>query len=297
MQDNPLVTVICLCYNHSKFVVECLESVINQSYKNIELIIVDDCSNDNSVAVINQWLIDFPEIKFIVNKTNLGNTKSFNKVVKLAKGDYLIDLAADDVLLSNGVENQLKGFRKSSFKNLAMVYGNAINISENGCFIDYYFEVNDQKKVIVKRPVGNIYLSVLSSGKVICSVSAMIKKDVFEVLNGYDESLAYEDLDFWIRISRNYTIDFIDEIVIQKRVISHSLGSNFKKRNSTINQSTYKILRKAIGLNQSLEEDFAVQKRVHYEIINSYNNKDFSLLLKNVGLKFRLVLRRIFSVF
>ena len=98
MESNPLVTIICLCYNHSDFVVESLNSVINQDYKNIELIIIDDCSSDNSALVIKQWLKNYPEILFIKNEVNLGNTKSFNKGLQLAKGDYIIDLASDDVL-------------------------------------------------------------------------------------------------------------------------------------------------------------------------------------------------------
>ena len=97
MQDKSLVTIICLCYNQEEFVLESLESVISQDYNQIELIIVDDCSTDNSKIVIENWLLNFPQIQFIANNTNLGNTKSFNKALKLAKGKYIIDLAADDV--------------------------------------------------------------------------------------------------------------------------------------------------------------------------------------------------------
>ena len=64
MQNTPLVSVICLCYNHEKFVVESLNSVLNQSYSNIELLIADDCSTDNSVLVIEDWLKNHPNIIF-----------------------------------------------------------------------------------------------------------------------------------------------------------------------------------------------------------------------------------------
>ena len=76
MQEKPLVTIICLSYNHEKFVVESLNSVMNQNYSSIELIIIDDCSTDNSKSVIEKWLIDHPTIHFIVNSSNLGNTKA-----------------------------------------------------------------------------------------------------------------------------------------------------------------------------------------------------------------------------
>ncbi|WP_281323776.1 glycosyltransferase [Flavobacterium sp. IMCC34518] len=296
MQNNPLVTIICLCYNHESYVVETLNSVINQLYPSIELIIVDDCSSDNSKTIITTWLEKIPEIQFIANETNLGNTKSFNKALKLAKGEYVIDLAADDVLLPNCVALQINAFKNSQYTNLGVVYGNVELISEKGTFDSYYFPVNNQKKAIENRITGDIYQSVLSGGNSICSVSAMIKKTVFDRLQGYDETLAYEDLDFWIRASRVYEFDFIDEDLVQKRIVANSLGSDFfKKRDNRarkINHSTYLILKKAIALNQTRTEDLAIQKRVHHEIIHTLRINDFGLFLKLIGLRILLMKRK-----
>ncbi|QKJ62902.1 glycosyltransferase [Flavobacterium sp. M31R6] len=299
MQNNPLVTIICLCYNHEAYVVESLNSVINQSYSPIELIIVDDCSTDSSKTIIRTWLEKNPQIQFIVNETNLGNTKSFNKALKIAKGEYIIDLAADDILLPNCVTLQLEGFKNSHYKNLGVVYGNVELISENGTFDSYYFPVNEQKKVIENRITGDIYQSVLSGGNSICSVSAMIKKTVFDHLQGYDETLAYEDLDFWIRASRLYEFDFIDEPLAQKRIVANSLGSDFfKKKDSRakkINHSTYLILKKAITINQTRAEDLAIQKRINHEIIHTLKINDFGLFLKFIGLRILLIKRKSFK--
>lgn len=299
MQNNPLVTIICLCYNHEAYVVESLNSVINQSYPSIELIIVDDYSIDNSKKVITNWLEKNTQIQFIANETNLGNTKSFNKALKLAKGEYVIDLAADDILLPNCVALQIDAFKNSFYKNLAVVYGNVELISENGIFDSYYFPVNEQKKIIDKRITGDIYQSVLSGGNSICSVSAMIKKTVFDRLQGYDETLAYEDLDFWIRASRLYEFDFIDEPLVQKRIITNSLGSDFFKKKDPlarkINHSTYLILKKAIALNQTRAEDLAIQKRVHYEIMHTLKINNFGLFFKLIRLRVLLIKRKFFK--
>ncbi len=296
MPYKPLVTVICLCFNHEKFVIECLNSVINQLYSPIQLIIIDDFSSDNSKKEIETWLQLNPEIEFIINDSNLGITKSFNKALKLAKGEYVIDLAADDVLLPNCVMTQIKAFQNSIFKNLGVVYGNAEIIRENGSFDSYFFSVNDQKKVIQKRITGTIYENVLSDFSSICSVSAMIKKSVLDSLNGYDESLEYEDLDFWMRASRLYEFDFIDEPIIQKRIVTNSLASNFYKkkdsRTKKIDYSTYLILKKGLQLNRSKQEDLAIQKRVHNSIIQCLNNKNYGLVLKNVWLRIILAWRK-----
>ncbi len=295
MQENPIVSIICLCFNHSNFVVECIKSIDNQTYKNIQVIVIDDFSNDNSVETISNYLEEFPEIQFIKNEKNLGNTKSFNLGLQFAKGEYIIDLATDDVLLPNCVALQLEKFSTSKFSNLGIVYGNAENILENGEHDSYYFEIDVTKKIIEPRPIGNIYKEIISGGNSYCSASAMIKKSVYDDLNGYNENLAYEDLDFWIRTSRKCNIDYLDEILMQKRIVKNSLGNQFFKKNHKINESTYLILKNTLTLNKNKEEDLALLKRVHYEIFNCYKNKIYGLLFKNLGLKIRLFLRINFS--
>lgn len=299
MQNKLIVTVICLCYNHENFIMESLLSVSYQDYPFIELIIIDDCSTDNSKNIIQNWLIDHPKAKFIANKTNLGNTKSFNKALKLAQGDYIIDLAADDVLMSNCISLQIEAFKKSTFTNLGIVYGNAELITEKGKFDSYYFPVDQYKKAIKKKQTGEIYLSVLSGVDSICSVSSMVKKSIYDSLKGYDERLAYEDLDFWIRSSRLYEFDFIDEILIKKRISTNSLTNSFYDNRKSgfrkMNLSTYLILKKAIHLNRTKKEDLAVQKRVHHEMVHTFKIKDYWLFCKNTGLKFWLSWRTNFK--
>ena len=290
--QKPLVTIICLCYNHEQFVVESLNSVLNQSYKNIELIIADDCSTDSSEKTIKNWLENYPDIQFISNETNLGNTKTFNKALKIAKGNYVIDLAADDILMPNCVEKQIDTFLNSDQKKLAIVYGNAEIISENKQHLRYYYEVNHEKKVLKKPATGDIYSSILSQSSMICSVASMVKREVLDELKGYDENLAYEDLDLWIRTARNYNFEFIDSVLIQKRELEDSLGSQFYKkfnsRTRKINHSTYLIIKKAIALNKTKAENKAVLKRVHQEMVKAQKTYDIGLFIKYIPLELKL---------
>ncbi len=292
MQDLPLVSVICLCYNHEKFVVESLNSVLNQSYKNIELLIADDCSNDESREIIENWLKNHPNILFISNETNSGNTKTFNNALQFAKGDYIVDLAADDVLFPDCIEKQINAFLNSGFENTGIVYGNAELISENNAHLGYYYEVSTEKKTIEKPASGDIYLAMLSQSSKICSVSSMIKRDVLERLNGYDENLAYEDLDLWILASRIYNFEFIDSIIVQKRELANSLGSQFYKksdaRTKKINRSSYLVIKKAIAMNKNKQENKALLKRLHYEMMKAYKTLDFLLFMKYIPLEMQL---------
>ena len=292
MHSSPLVTVICLCYNHASFVIEALESVLNQTHPNVELLIADDFSTDNSVEVIENWLAQHPEIPFLVNKENLGNTKTFNKCLKLAKGEYIIDLAADDLLKTDCIANQLTGFKESKYEKLGLIYGNAELINENGIHIKNYFETNSNLERIKEQPTGDIYIGLLDGNNNLCSISSLVKREVFETLNGYDENLAYEDYDFWIRASRIYNFDYVDKILVQKRVLKDSMYTLLTKKNnkktSQFNYSTYLILQKAFKLNRTKAEFIAMLKRIHFEMTVAYKTRDFLLLVRYFALEIKV---------
>jgi glycosyltransferase involved in cell wall biosynthesis len=282
MHNKPLVTVICLCYNHAEFVVEALASVLNQKYPSVELVIADDFSTDNSVQVIEHWLKLHPGIPFIVNRKNLGNTKTFNKCLKLTRGDYIIDLAADDVLKPDCIEKQLKGFDQSVYENLGIVYGNAEWITEKGAYIRDYFPTDDHGVGLEMQPTGDIYINLLNGKTKLCSISALIKREVFDQLNGYDENLAYEDYDLWIRAARIFNFDYVDEILIQKRVLDNSMYTLLVQRNNPrtrqFNYSTFIILQKAFDLNRSKAEFKAMLIRIRTEMRVAFKSRDFKLL-------------------
>lgn len=279
MQNSPLVSVICISYNHSPFVIQALESIINQTYNNIELIIADDFSTDDSVKIITDWIKKSDKnIPFVINTDNIGNTKTFNKAFKFSKGEYIIDLAADDILLPNCIEEQVKAFQKTSFSKVGIVYGNIELIDEQNNFISTYYGKKDNPES------GDIYKMVISLSTKICSVASMIKREVFETVGYYDETLAYEDLDLWIRASKVYDFQYIPKTLAQKRELSTSLSAHFFKKNNTktkrMHESSYKILRKAYSLNSSQSEHRALLKRVEYEILRNLYSRNLSYLHK-----------------
>ncbi|MCG9793648.1 glycosyltransferase family 2 protein [Flavobacterium algicola] len=292
MQSKPLVTVICMCYNHSEFVIESLNSVLDQNYSNIELIIADDASTDDSKFVIEKWLLQHPQIPFIINSKNLGNNKTFNNAFKLSEGEYIIDLAADDILLPNCIEKQLTAFLSPTCQNIGMVYGNAELISCDKKHLEYYYPVNEFKKASSCPPSGDIYSSVIGYRQYICSVSSMLKRETFIALDGYDDTLAFEDLDYWFRCARNYNIVFIDEILVQKRVVQNSLGSMFRRRmnphTNKLNHSIYLIVKKAIVMNKTKEEDKELLHRIHIEMDKAVRTLNLPLLIQYISLELKM---------
>ncbi len=278
MHHQPLVTIVCLCYNHEDYVIEALESVINQDYKHIELIIVDDFSSDNSVALIEKWLINHPEVLFIKNSANIGNTKSFNQALKETKGTYLIDLATDDRLLSNCISTQLKVFENSKFEDLAVVYANFNLIDKEGKNTNVYFQEDEFPQS------GNVYEMVISRSVKLGSIAALYDTEVLKKLGGYDESLAYEDLDIWVRISRNYNFEYTNEVLAEKRELNTSLSAQFLNKNNNrtkfLHQSTLKIFHKILELNNSKKENIAVINRMYFELHKFVAAREWKLSFK-----------------
>lgn len=264
---QPLVSVICLCYNHEDFVIETLESVLLQTYKNVELIIVDDCSKDTSRTIIEKWNTNNIAKHVIFNDQNLGMTKAFNKGISLAKGKYIIDLAADDVLHPNSIENHIANFKKNNFK-IGVSYGNAESIDKNSNHIEYRYPVNKDFKVIDHPGEGDLYAKILERF-FISSPSLMTHIEVYKKLNGYDPNLFFEDFDFLVRSSRLYPFFFCDTIVIQKRVLKNSMSSSIFERNkgAYLHRKTFfKIYVKAFTLNKTRQENIALVKRLLREL-------------------------------
>ncbi|MGV8994331.1 MAG: glycosyltransferase family 2 protein [Flavobacterium sp.] len=290
MQGMPLVSIICLSYNHEKFVAQALDSVVNQTYKNIELLIADDCSPDNSAEVIEKWLLNHPEIHFTRNTVNLGNTKTFNALFRKSKGEFIIDLAADDILKPDCVSNQLQGFE--NHQDAGLVYGNMKLIDENDKDLGYYYPVNDQLSAVNPPNSGDVYIDIINQKHKICSVTAMMKRSMLDELGGYDETLAFEDLDIWIRGSRRYTFYFLDKILVTRRELKSSMGSIIFRKNDPrtikMNNSSFKIIRKAMKLNTSRKENKALLRRMHYEMTKALHTKHYSLFVKYIPLELKL---------
>ncbi len=118
MTEFPLVSILCLSYNQQRFLVESLESLKSQTYHNIEILICDDCSKDNSVEIINNWIKDHPQlnIRFIPHTRNQGICKSLNELLAVSKGKYLITIALDDLMEPDKIERHVAILENSSLR-------------------------------------------------------------------------------------------------------------------------------------------------------------------------------------
>lgn len=266
---------------------ESLESVLNQSYKNYELIVVDDASTDNSVGVIEDFKKQNPEVTFIKLDTNQGVCKAFNTALKLSTGDFIIDLAADDVLHREHLANGVSTFQKLS-DDYGVIFSDAEWIDARGTHL--YFHSDKFPHTTI--PQGNIYINLIEH-YFICSPTMMFRRQVIEKLKGYDETLTYEDFDFWIQSSRFFKYHYTPEVTVKKRKLKNSLSHSQFKIFNKHNYSTYRVCQKILDLNRTVAEREALQRRIQYEIRQSVRTlaiplayKYFKLWKKNRSLQY-----------
>lgn len=285
-----MVSVICLCYNHAKFVEEALRSVRQQTYPSIELIVVDDASTDESVKVIRIYLQKYTcpsRVKTCFLSQNLGNCAAFNRGLALAQGKYIIDFATDDVMLPERIAQQVMFFERLD-EAYGVVFSEAEYIDEQG--MSLYRHYRDRLKHIRPVPTGDIYARLLST-YFIASPTMMMRKSVLDELGGYDEQLAYEDFDFWVRSSRNYRYAYQDICTTQIRKHSSSMSTGWYRRGDPQLYSTYLVCLKARDLNRTEEERRALVKRVKYELRQAVGGGNwgevrlFYSYLKDMGLQ------------
>jgi glycosyltransferase involved in cell wall biosynthesis len=207
----------------------------------------------------------------LLNGKNLGYCITFNKAFRLAKGDYIIDLSADDLLLPERIEEGVKLFQSKGL-NCGVIFSDARYIDEQGKELHLHSDNFPHNSI----PQGEIYKELIKR-YFICSPTMMIRKEVLVKLNGYDESLAFEDFDLWIRASRDYEFYYSRNVLVNKRMVNSSLSKKQFTKGDTQRWSTLKVCEKIKSLNRTLEERAALRKRLWYEIRLSLQLRDFAL--------------------
>lgn len=211
MMNNELVSVIIPSYNSTKFIQQAIESVINQTYSNWEMIVVDDCSKDNSVKIIEEYQEKDNRIKLIEFKVNQGPARARNRAIKEARGRYIAFLDSDDIWLPNKLEKQIK-FMKDN--NLVFTYSSYKLIDEDN---------NDLGEFLVPRYIT--YKSMLKSNSVGCLTVIYDTKKIGKIY--MPNILKRQDYGLWLKILNKVgsTKGIIEPLAIY-RIRKISVSSN-----------------------------------------------------------------------
>ena len=212
----PLVTVIACCYNHERFLVECLEGIRKQTYPNIQIILTDDFSQDKSVALIEHWIQTYHvACDFIKHEVNLGLPRTLNLALEQAKGKYVSLVSMDDFWDARFVERFVEVLEQCD-ESYGMAYGRVHHVDEAG---------NLLPKVYPNRtdlPEDNIVGELLKSN-FIPAPAVMMRRSCYDKVGYYKEDLVYEDLDMWFRLAKYYKFKALPDVLSYYRIHSNSM--------------------------------------------------------------------------
>jgi glycosyltransferase involved in cell wall biosynthesis len=265
--EIPLVTVVCVCYNHERFLEEAINSVINQTYSNLQIIILDDGSLDSSASKIKSIKSQNRKLEYLLLPENIGYTRAFNKTLPLIKGEFFVDFATDDVMTPDRIEKQVQKFQ-SVDGSYGVVFSDAIYIDEDGFELRYHYDYMFKKGLLETIPEGYIYKELLLR-YFIAAPTMLVRTQVIQDLKGYDENLSFEDFDFWVRSSIRYQYAYVNEKLTKIRKSKGSMSTGLYQAGDQQLHSTYLVCKKALVLNRNDDEKKALALRVKYELRHS----------------------------
>jgi glycosyltransferase involved in cell wall biosynthesis len=258
---EPLVTVIALCFNHERFLEDCLEGIRQQEYPNLQIIITDDCSKDSSATLIRRWIADNPSLRvtFLENDYNLGICKTLNRALGLAQGKYVAMTATDDMWLPGKISDQVRAMESLPDK-VGVLYSDALQMDEVGALLPKRFIESYRR--FSKMPEGQIHDAVWE-GNFIPAMTTLIRRSIFATVGCYDESLFYEDWDMWLRVSEHFDFAYFPTPTAKYRVVRTSMSKSAVDRMTIANELIfikYLLLRGVPSALRNHAFNFAVRR-------------------------------------
>ncbi|NJN10966.1 MAG: glycosyltransferase [Richelia sp. RM1_1_1] len=217
-KENPKISVVMSVYNASAYLRESIESILNQTYTDFEFIIINDCSTDNSWEIINEYAKKDSRIVLINNPENIGLTKSLNKGLKIAKGEYIARQDADDVSLPQRFGKQVLVLDENPEVILVSCDLEVID-SEGNPYSKY--QRSCKPEFVAWYLLFYNYLAGHSQ--------VIFRREPVSKLGGYCETYLYaQDYQLWSRLVKIGQIYILPEILLQYRVHTHSISSDKK---------------------------------------------------------------------
>lgn len=290
MNQNILITVLIPAYNVEKYIKDAIESIIAQTYSNLEIIVVDDCSTDGTFSILEEIKYYEPRLKLFRNNENSGIVKTLNFGLSVSNGEYIVRMDGDDLCHPSKIEKQLMFLLNN--ENIALVGCDIICIDENGEILNHVLtshNVNCTKKILnYTSPVLHIW---------------MCKKEIYTILGGYRELDGAEDYDFLLRLDalgyNLYNIPFFGYSVRLRAGNTQSTKGLYQRKIVYYVRKLYKerLIKKDDSFNvmsrNSYTKSSSILEKVHsfsiqntYKAIHFRKNKNYFMFVFSVLLSF-----------
>lgn len=257
------ISVILPVYNGEKYIADAVKSVLNQTFTDFELIVLNDGSTDTSLSIIEE----FKDKRIVVvNQENQGLARTLNNGLRIAKGKYIARMDADDICLPNRFEEQIKHLEENPEVKLLGSAVMLIDADGNDICVDVPYTGGEFLRVFMLK-VGNPF----KHPTIIASA------DVLRACGGFNELIGkyFEDYFLWSRIADNYKVDILPKVLLKYRITPGSIMSSIKspefsnfmlgiinKKEFTLEDRQEMLRIKAHEGGQSVDKDWAYQKRI-----------------------------------
>lgn len=250
---NPTLSVIMSVYNDEEYVAEAIDSVLSQTYKDFEFIIVDDGSTDTTSKILESYESKDSRIKVLYQK-NQGLTKSLNNAIKIAQGSYIARMDSDDISHSLRFEKQILFFQEH--QEYALVGTNIIKIDKDGKKIETNTTSYSYEEIVKTFEQRNC----------IAHGSVMLNKLLLGEKLHYDETFLYaQDFKLWAEIAKEYKICNLKESLYSLRVHEKSISKKKIEQQSiyaAVVAYEFQNHKKIVDISKELKRDRKLRKKV-----------------------------------
>lgn len=210
----PKVTIVCAYYNREDYVTESVQSLLDQTYKNLEIIIIDDGSTDNTLENLN--IFNDPRLK-IITQNNAGFVAAIRRAVDEASGEYIAVHGSGDISLPTRIEKQVQAMQSGE------------NIGVVGCHVEDDSKTGDAKYTLKIENNLN-FQKTLMQYNMFTHGEVMFRKALYEQVGGYRPFFIYaQDRDLWLRMSEHCNYQIVEETLYKRMRLSDGISTNLKK--------------------------------------------------------------------
>lgn len=240
-ENHPEVSIIIPTFNRAHSLPQAVESVLQQDFKEVEVIIIDDASSDDTQKIVRSY--KDPRIKYIRLDKNLGAAAARNAGIFVSKGKYIAFQDSDNVWMEGKLKKQMEMFTQLPDR-VGVLYSSILRISKNKR--EFFPDFQDKLKT------GNIHAELLKRNFIdLCA--AVVRRKCFYVSGMFDEELpCYQDWELWIRFSRDFEFYFLDEVHATAYYSEDSISINPYKQIDALRQ-----------ILQKHQSDFSVHKKIY----------------------------------
>lgn len=205
MNNSKLVSVAIITYNSSNYIIECLDSIKNQTYHNVELIISDDCSKDNTIELCEEWLKQnedrFVRTALVKTSINTGTAGNCNRAVSHCRGEWIKLLAGDDVLIQDCIEKNINYITKRPEASIVFSDVQKFRVENGEKINEILYFTKEHDRFFSSSPEEQ--LKILLNNNILPAASSFIKLDVLKNYKFNENYFCLEDIPMWISLLQN----------------------------------------------------------------------------------------------